>query len=69
MARRLVSAEAVVEVRGPGRKAARCRISVILPLSASSRSRSTLGAPTMRALSVSMAWVRPLTAVSRATLR
>src|SRR5918994_913590 len=69
MARRLASAEAVVEVSGPGRRAARCRTSAILPVIASSCSRRAAGAPTMIALSVSMAWVRALTAVSRATLR
>src|SRR4051812_24437549 len=69
MARRLALAEAVVVVGGPGRKAARCRTSAILPATASSRSRRAAGALTMMAFSASMAWVRALTAVSRAILR
>jgi len=68
-ARRLALAEAVVVVSGPGRKAARCRTSAILPVIASSRSRRAAGAPMMRDFNASMAWVRALTAVSRATLR
>src|SRR4051812_38223 len=69
IARRLAFADAAVEVIGPGRRAARCRIRAILPVMRSSRSRRAAGAPTMIAFSVTMAWVRPLTAVSRATLR
>jgi hypothetical protein len=69
MARRLALAEAVVVVSGPGRRAARCRTSAILPVIASRCSRRPAGAPTTIAFSASMAWVRALTAVSRATLR
>ena len=69
IARRLVLADASVEVSGPGRKAASRRRSVILPLTWSSCSRRASGEQTIIALSVCMACVLALTAVSRAILR
>ena len=54
---------------GPGRKAASRRRSVILPLTWSSCSRRASGEQMMIALSVCMACVLALTAVSRAILR
>ena len=69
MVLRLNLAEAVVEVSGPGRSAANHRISVILPVIASSCSRKAAGALTRIDFRVSIAWLRALTAVSRATLR
>ena len=48
-------ADAVVEVIGPGRSAARWRTSVTLPRMPSSCSRSSAGALTIRALSICMA--------------
>src|SRR3954447_18203483 len=50
IARRLAFADAAVEVIGPGRRAARCRIRAILPVMRSSRSRSAAGGPTMNRL-------------------
>ena len=67
--RRFALADANVEVSGPGRKAASRRRSVILPLTWSSCSRRASGEQTMIALSVCMACVLALTAVSRAILR
>ena len=62
-------ADAVVEIIGPGRSAARWRTSVSLPRMPSSCSRNSAGALTMMALSVCMAWVLAFTAASRASFR
>lgn len=61
-------AEAVGEVITPGRRAAKCRIGAILPVIASRLSRRAAGALVMIILSVTIACVRLLTAVSRVTL-
>ena len=54
---------------GPGRRAAKWRISAILPMIRSSAWRKAAGALMMMVLSVTMACVRLFTAVSRATFR
>jgi hypothetical protein len=67
MVLRLNLAEAVVAVSGPGRSAAKRRISAILLVIASSCSRKAAGARTRIDFRVSIAWLRALTAVSRAS--
>ena len=57
MARKLAFADAVVEVSFPGQRAARRRISVILPVMPSSCSRKLAGAVTIMAFTVCMAWL------------
>ena len=54
---------------GPGRRAARWRISVILPMIQSSVWRKAAGALMMMVLSVTIACLRLFTAVSRATFK
>src|SRR3954462_10755346 len=68
-ARNVALAEAVGEVIAPGLRAAKWRIRGILPVRPSRLSRRAAGALTMIVLRVTIAWVRLLTAVSRATLR
>jgi hypothetical protein len=68
-ARKAALAEAAAERMGPGLRAARCRISAILPMMRSSAWRKAAGALMMMVLSVTMACVRLFTAVSRATFR
>jgi len=68
IARKAPFAEAVTERIGPGR-AAKWRISAILPMIRSSAWRKAAGALMMMVLSVTMACVRLFTAVSRATFR
>lgn len=67
--RSAVLAEAVVEVTGPGRKAANARINIIRPVMALNCSRRSWGALTRSVLSVTIAWERAFMAVSRTIFR